>query len=124
MTLENKFINVRGIPIPVDDVVAFEMEFGGMLFDESAFDTHDKKVACANVIVELDRYLRIWQEKNNTRELPEYLPNFPDKTWLYIPVSLYPPGSGVTILRTSDRPAGLNAWFRVKRSFVLNRSFH
>lgn len=120
----NKYIQVRGIPIPTDDVVAFELEFGGQLFDESTFDTKDKKIACANVIRELDRYLRIWQEKNMTRELPEYLPNFPDRAWLYIPVDLFPPGSGVIIGRSKERPAGLVAWFRVKRSFHLNRNFH
>lgn len=111
---------VRGIPMLTDEVIAMELQFGGQLFDESTFDTTAKKVACANVIHELDRYLRVWQEKNHTTELPDYLPDFPDRSWLYIPVALFPPDSGMVALRTIRNPAGLIAWFRVKKHFRFN----
>lgn len=114
-------ISIRGIPIDAAEVVMKELELGAMLFDESMFNTPTKRIACANVIVELDRQLRVYQETRKTRQLPQYL-DIGDKSWLYIPHWIFDPEGGEVIsLRTKDKPAGLVAWFRVKRSFRGNK---
>lgn len=121
--ISSNTITVRGIPIPIDDVIAKELEYGAQLFDESTFKTLEQQVACANVILVLDKALRQWQEQNNTRRLPEYL-DVGDRSWFYIPVDLFPPEAGITMMRTKARPAGLVAWFRTKRNFAVKRNYH
>ncbi len=109
-------VSVRGIPVDAAEVVQKELEMGAMLFDESVFDTLQKQIACANVIVSLDKKLRVYQETHKTRQLPEYL-DIGDKSWLYIPMFIFKPDSDIITPRTKDKPAGLVAWFRVKRGF-------
>jgi hypothetical protein len=110
-------VSIRGIPVDAAEVVQKELEMGAMLFDESVFSTLQKQIACANVIVELDRRLRVYQETRRTRELPEYL-DIGDKSWLYIPHWIFDPkGGDVITLQTEEKPMGLVAWFRVKRNF-------
>ena len=116
-------IPVRGIPISRDEVISKELEIGWQLFDESTFDTQEKRVACANVILALDLALRQWQEQNSTERLPQYL-DIGDRSWFYVPIDLFPPNSGITMVKTKARPAGLVAWFRVKRGFSIKKSYH
>lgn len=114
--MDNLKVSVRGIPVDAAEVVQKELELGAMLFDESVFDTLNKQIACANVIVALDKRLRVYQETHMTRQLPETI-DIGDKSWLYIPMHIFKPDSDIITLQTREKPAGLIAWFRVKRGF-------
>lgn len=119
--MDGDTIFVRGIPIATWEVVQFEQKFGGMLFDESVFSTMDKKIACANVIVQLDKQLRLYFEKNRTRALPDAV-DIGDPSWIYIPVAFMPPDD-TTIMTpfTTEKPAGLVGWFRTKRFYLVKK---
>lgn len=109
-------VSVRGIPVDAAEVVQKELELDAMLFDESMFDTASKRIACANIIFALDTKLRVYQETKMTWDLPQTI-DIGDGGWLYIPVWLFPPDSGIITPQTRDKPAGLVGWFRTKRYF-------
>lgn len=106
-------IKVRGIPINRDEVIAKELEIGGMLFDEPVFKDRNKKEACANVLRALDRKLKVYQQTFKTKDLPPYL-DIGDRSWLYVPVNLFPPDSYIVVI-------GKAAWFRVKRYMPVTK---
>jgi len=101
----DELIYVRGIPVSRLEVAAISMRYDAHLFDEVMFMNNEaKRIACANVIHELDKKLAIETKRLGKR--PEEL-DIGDKSWLYIPIPLSGPD---TIIQTNKV-----AWFRVKR---------
>lgn len=115
-------IFVRGIPVKQWEVKQFEAEFGAMLFDESNMPAQ-KQVACANIIVELDKQLRVMQELQKDLS---YLPDpkrgesvdIGDRSWLYFPVRFSDATGTIKTLRTKRFPGGVVGWFRFRRWIV------
>jgi len=119
--LGDDWIKVRGIPMLRLEVAWHEERLGGMLFDESVFHNEIKKKACANVIKALDRALKIYLVKKDLPDLPEepVAIDIYDPGWLYIPVKLSGPESGIVYMPTKESPAGKVAWFRIKKGYKV-----
>jgi hypothetical protein len=113
-----EIMHIRGVPIETREVFLQQERLGAQLFDECMFmNSQKKRLACANVIVELDRKFAESVAKsgplgkNEIRTL-----DIGDPSWYYIPVMLINPAeTNVIVMPTKDRPAGLVAWFRIKR---------
>lgn len=105
MIPEDEIMYIRGIPVSRLEVASISMRYDAHLFDEVMF-MHDeaKRIACANVIVELDKRLAIETKKQGKR--PTEL-DIGDKSWLYIPIPLSGPD---TLIQTNKV-----AWFRIKK---------
>lgn len=113
------FILVRGVPVPQIDVILKQEELGAQLFDESVFADREKKVACANIIFALDTALARFRVANPTR-LPDAF-DIGDSSWLYIPVDIFAPETGITTGPSKDKPVGLIGWFRIKKYYRVTR---
>jgi hypothetical protein len=108
---------VRGVPVLKSEVVMYQEKLEAQLFDEGVFDTAHKKWHCANVIRELlDPALKAWRVKTGRTDLPEHM-DVGDPNWFYIPVGFL----GYTIVPTKEKPAGVVAWYRRKRYFIVSK---
>lgn len=108
-----EFLLVRGIPVPKVDVYLMQEKLGAQLFDESCFSGQDKKIACINIIYELDTMLRRFRE-NNGGLMPDAF-DINDPGWIYIPVEIFDPDTGITTAPSKNKPVGLVGWFRAKK---------
>lgn len=123
--MDEEVIYVRGVPISKLDVYVQQERLGAQLFDELMFlHNRQKQLACATVISQLDFEYKRSVERIGPLGVDEIRRiDIGDPSWLYIPVNIFGPESGVIVMPTKDSPAGKMAWFRYRRQFrasVLN----
>lgn len=117
---QDEFIFVRGIPVLRSEVYMHQQRLGAQLFDESMFCSNDvKRYACATVVRELDIKLGVVIASRryplNDNEIT--LIDIGDPSWVYIPVSLFGKESPILTVPSKDKPAGLVAWFRMRKQY-------
>jgi hypothetical protein len=111
-------IYVRGIPVSKLDVYVQQERLGAQLFDESMFRSLQKQIACATVISQLDVEYRKSIEKKGPLGVDEIRRiDIGDPSWLYIPVNIFGPDTGVVMMPSKNSPGGKMAWFRYRRQF-------
>lgn len=119
----DEYIAVRGLPIKLEEIALQQYRLGANLFDESVFSTRTKKIACANVLVELDKqFARSVAKKGPLGREEIRVIDIGDPSWLYIPIMLMPPGGNIIVGGSKNSPAGKPGWFRMRKGYKRGRS--
>lgn len=118
----DQYIFIRGVPVTRLEVYVMQERLGAQLFDESMFRNIEKRKACADVIYTLDQKLGEFLAKAGLYEIPDDPNNIiqldiGDPSWYYIPIKLFPSTAKVIIGKSKDRPAGVVAWFRARKTY-------
>lgn len=117
---QDEFIFIRGLPLFRSEVYMHQQRLGAQLFDESMFSNDDvKRYACATVIRELDTSLAmlIAGRGYGLSDDEIALIDIGDPGWVYIPVNLFGKESPILTAPSKDKPAGLVAWFRMRKQY-------
>lgn len=116
---EDGYVFVRGFPVELSEILAIQLRIGGDLFDESVYRSERARIACAQVIRQLDMQLgRLRFQKQDPNYLPDHIDGraIGDGLHHYIPFG-FKFNVPVKFGKTKDRPTSLVGWFRRKRRF-------